>query len=139
RYLQYQILNRSFIDIVDGTTFGSKMPRASWEALSGMPVVVPSIAEQLAIATFLDRETAKIDALISDQERLLALLAEKRQAAISNAVTKGLNPDAPKKDSGVQWLGEMPAHWDTVPLRYVSKIGNGSTPSRNHPAYWAET
>ena len=70
------------------------------------------MSEQSAIATFLDRETGKIDALIAEQEKLLTLLAEKRQATISHAVTRGLNPSAPMKDSGVPWLGEVPAHWD---------------------------
>jgi type I restriction enzyme S subunit len=74
-------------------------------------VPVPPFHEQPLIATFLDRETAKIDALIAEQQRLIELLQEKRQAVISQAVTKGLNPDAPMKDSGVEWLGEVPAHW----------------------------
>lgn len=126
RFLQYQILNRSFIDVVDGTTFGSKMPRASWEALAGMPVVVPSIAEQCAISAFLDHETQKTDALIAEQERLLSLLAEKRQAVISNAVTKGLNPNAPMKDSGVQWLGEVPAHWQVLPIKAIGLLRGGA-------------
>ena len=78
---------------------------------SRMPVFLPPKEEQTAIATFLDRETAKIDALIAEQEKLIALLAEKRQATISHAVTRGLNPDAPMKDSGVAWLGEVPTHW----------------------------
>ncbi len=69
-------------------------------------------AEQAAIAAFLDRETAKIDALVAEQQRLIELLKEKRQAVISHAVTKGLNPDAPMKPSGIEWLGEVPAHWD---------------------------
>jgi type I restriction enzyme S subunit len=72
----------------------------------------PPEAEQDAIAAFLDRETARIDALIDEQQKLIALLAEKRQATISHAVTKGLDPNAPKKDSGVAWLGEVPAHWE---------------------------
>ena len=67
--------------------------------------------EQSAIAKFLDRETAKIDALVTEQKRLIELLKEKRQAVISHAVTKGLNPNAPMKDSGVEWLGEVPEHW----------------------------
>lgn len=71
----------------------------------------PPLIEQSAISDFLDRETAKIDALIAEQEKLLTLLAEKRQATISHAVTKGLNPDVPMKDSGVEWLGEVPEHW----------------------------
>lgn len=88
--------------------------------------VPPSIEEQTAIAAFLDRETAKIDALIAEQEKLIALLAEKRQATISHAVTRGLNPDAPMKDSGVAWLGEVPAHWEVRSISSLStKITNG--------------
>ena len=85
----------------------------------------PPIAEQVSIIAFLDRETAKIDALVAEQERLIALLKEKRQAVISHAVTKGLNPNAPMKDSGIEWLGEIPAHWETLPLKAVS-IGEGA-------------
>ena len=84
--------------------------------------VVPPLDEQSVIATFLDRETAKIDALIAEQEKLIALLAEKRQATISHAVTRGLNPDAPMKDSGVPWLGEVPAHWQTGPLKRFAEV-----------------
>lgn len=78
---------------------------------------LPPISEQREIATFLDRETAKIDALIAEQERLIDLLDEKRQAVISQAVTKGLNPAASMKDSGVEWMGRVPAHWDLGPLK----------------------
>ena len=67
---------------------------------------------KLAIAAFLDRETAKIDALVAEQRRLIELLKEKRQAVISHAVTKGLNPHAPMKPSGIEWLGDVPEHWD---------------------------
>ena len=136
RFAQYQLLNRTFIDIVDGSTFGSKMPRASWEFVSSMPLVIPPMAEQTAITAFLDRETAKIDALVAEQEKLIALLQEKRQAVISHAVTKGLNPDAPMKDSGVDWLGEVPAHWGVSALSYLSSIETGSTPDRAVPRYW---
>ena len=81
--------------------------------------------EQAAIATFLDRETAKIDALVAEQETLMALLKEKRQAVISHAVTKGLDTKALTKDSGVEWLGKVPAHWTTPALymRYSSDLG----------------
>jgi len=92
---------------------------------SRMPVLLPPKEEQTAIAAFLDRETAKIDALITEQEKLIALLAEKRQATISHAVTRGLNPDAPMKDSGVAWLGEVPAHWEVKPLRYCIDYQEG--------------
>lgn len=84
-----------------------------------MPMVVPSEGEQSSIAAFLDRETAKIDALIAEQENLIALLAEKRQATISHAVTRGLNSDAPMKSSGVGWLGEVPAHWVVCQVRRI--------------------
>ncbi len=117
RFAQYQILNREFIAIVDGSTFGSKMPRASWEFVGGMKVTTPPLPEQTRIAAFLDQETAKIDALVAEQERLMALLKEKRQAVISHAVTKGLNPQAALKPSGIEWLGDVPAHWETGPLK----------------------
>ena len=97
--------------------------------------VVP-LDEQKAIAVFLDRETAKIDALIAEQEKLIALLAEKRQATISHAVTKGLDPKAPMKDSGVAWLGDVPAHWDVRPLKHLVQLKSGGTPSKENPAYW---
>jgi len=78
---------------------------------SRMQVLLPSVSEQTQIARFLDHETGKIDGLIAEQEKLIELLKEKRQATISHAVTKGLNPDVPLKDSGVEWLGEVPEHW----------------------------
>lgn len=79
-------------------------------------VDLPTRAEQDVIVSFLDRETAEIDAFIADQEELIGLLTERREATITHAVTKGLNPSAPMKDSGVKWLGEIPAHWTTRPL-----------------------
>lgn len=88
-------------------------------------VFVPSPNEQRAIAGFLDRETAKIDALVAKKERLIALLQEKRTALISHAVTKGLNPDVKMKDSGVEWLGEVPEHWEIIRTRYLCKMTTG--------------
>lgn len=84
-----------------------------------LPVVMPPQPERQAIVSFLTRETAKIDALVAEQEKLIALLKEKRQAVISHAVTKGLDPSVPMKDSGVEWLGEVPAHWEVRALRRV--------------------
>lgn len=86
----------------------------------------PPLREQAAIATFLDRETAKIDALVAEQQRLIEMLKEKRQAVISQAVTKGLDPKVPMKESGVEWLGQIPAHWQTRTIAKASvKITNG--------------
>lgn len=134
RFAQYQILNREFIAIVDGSTFGSKMPRASWEFVGGMKLTTPPLAEQTRIAEFLDRETAKIDGLVAEQRRLMALLKEKRQAVISHAVTKGLNPRATLQPTGIEWLGDVPAHWDVLSLRRCSsRVHTGGTPSTEPP------
>jgi len=80
--------------------------------------------------------SAGLVCLIAEQQRLIELLQEKRQAVISHAVTKGLNPDAPMKDSGIEWLGEMPEHWDVTRFKRIAAVGNGSTPSRERPDYW---
>ncbi|WP_321404475.1 restriction endonuclease subunit S [Maridesulfovibrio sp.] len=88
--------------------------------LRRMPILCPPFEEQAQIAAFLDHETAKIDRLIEKQEKLIELLKEKRQAVISHAVTKGLDPDVEMKDSGVEWLGEIPAHWEVKRLKQIS-------------------
>lgn len=93
---------------------------------------VPSEAEQTQIARFLDHETARIDALIEEQQRLIELLKEKRQAVISHAVTKGLAPTVPMKDSGVEWLGEVPAHWVVGPLRWYATIQGGIAKGKDY-------
>ena len=90
--------------------------------LKRLPTLLPPKKEQIAITSFLDRETTKIDALVAEQEKLIALLKEKRQAVISHAVTKGLDPDVPMKDSGIEWLGEVPAHWEVAPLKRFAGV-----------------
>ena len=102
---------------------------------TGLFPVAP-IGEQRAIADFLDRETAKIDALVAKKERLIELLQEKRTALITRAVTRGLDPNVPMKDSGVEWLGEIPAHWDVMPFgRLVRHIEQGWSPvAEDRPA-----
>lgn len=105
------------------------------EKVASVPVYFPSPAEQTAIAAFLDRETGKIDALIEAQTRLIELLKEKRQAVISHAVTKGLNPDAPMKDSGIEWLGQVPAHWEVATAKRVADV---YVPQRNKPTLNSE-
>ena len=97
----------------------------NYSSMSAITLALPTTSEQLAIANFLDRETAKIDALIAEQQRLIELLQEKRQAVISHAVTKGLNANAPMKDSGVEWLGEVPEPWRVMPLRWAAKCCSG--------------
>ena len=91
------------------------------EAFTHIDLLIPSIDEQQKIVSFLDTETARIDKLISKQEKLIKLLEEQRKSIISYAVTKGLNPNAPMKDSGVEWLGEVPEHWDVYPFWHLFK------------------
>ena len=98
-------------------------PGLASDVISELRIVVPPLDEQRAIAAFLDRETAKIDALVEEQRRLIALLKEKRQAVISHAVTKGLDPTAPMKPSGIEWLGDVPAHWEVAPLKRLTAPG----------------
>ena len=136
RFLGYQLRSREVISIIDGSTFGSKMPRASWDFVGSMPTPLPPVGEQVSIVAFLDRETAKIDALVEEQRRLIELLKEKRQAVISQAVTKGLNPNVPMKDSGVEWLGLVPAHWVVMPIRSAARLESGHTPSRSRSDWW---
>jgi type I restriction enzyme S subunit len=93
---------------------------------SRMPVLTPTLEEQMAIESFLDHETTKIEALIFEQRHLIDVLKEKRQVVISEAVSKGLNPDARMKSSGIEWLGDVPAHWEVIPLRYLCDIQTGS-------------
>ena len=85
-----------------------------------MRIPVPPLVQQRAIADYLDRETARLDALVAAKERVLRLLAEKRRALITRAVTRGLDPNVPLRDSGIPWLGEIPAHWKVVQLKFVS-------------------
>ncbi|KDN29651.1 restriction endonuclease subunit S [Vibrio fortis] len=94
----------------------------NYSEMKNILLAVPTEDEQQKIANFLDHETAKIDTLITKQEKLIELLKEKRQAVISHAVTKGLNPQAPMKDSGVEWLGEVPEHWGVVKCGYLGNL-----------------
>lgn len=110
RYLAY-LLRAYDLTKVFYSMGGGLRQSMKFSDMKRMPMVIPSREEQVFITDFLDRETSKIDALIVEQEKLIALLAEKRQATISHAVTRGLDPDAPMKDSGVAWLGAVPAHW----------------------------
>ena len=96
--------------------------------LGTIAVPIPPLPEQTAIASFLYHETAKIDALIAEQQRLIELLKEKRQAVISHAVTKGLNPHVRMKDSGVEWLGEVPEHWEVMSFRNFADVVRGASP-----------
>jgi type I restriction enzyme S subunit len=129
-FLKYALQEEHFIQEVISRSTGVSYPAINASDIGRVLVCFPSRDEQLAIASFLNRETAKIDALIAEQQRLIELLQEKRQAVISHAVTKGLNPHAPMKDSGVEWLGEVPEHWEVKQVRHLIKsLTQGTSPS----------
>ncbi len=132
RYLFYRLQESVFMSIaISNMTGAGGLRRVPADTINNYSIAIPAKSEQEQISSFLDHETAKIDTLIEKQQRLIELLTEKRQAVISHAVTKGLNPDVPMKDSGVEWLGEVPAHWELPKLiQQTSRIGDGlhSTP-----------
>lgn len=119
RFYRYFFKSNPFITALQSTTDSLRDGKSiTFEQFGDIPLVLPSTDEQQKIAQFLDHETAKIDTLIEKQQRLIELLKEKRQAVISHAVTKGLNPNAPMKDSGVEWLGEVPEHWRVCAIKH---------------------
>ena len=128
KYLYYQLDRSPYFLMFDD---GSNQTHLSNNTYKKYPVLLPTEDEQEKISSFLDHETAKIDTLIEKQQRLIELLTEKRQAVISHAVTKGLNPNVPMKDSGVEWLGEVPGHWETLKLKHIGEAKNGLTYSPN--------
>jgi type I restriction enzyme S subunit len=111
-----------FVDQVIARSTGVSYPAINASELVAIPVPVPPLPEQTQIAAFLDRETAKIDTLVAEQRRLMELLKEKRQAVISHAVTRGLNPNAPMKPSGIEWLGDVPEHWEVQPIKRIVSV-----------------
>ena len=124
-----------FLQSLDYTIYitGSAQPKLSREKLGEVIVLYPSLEEQTQIANFLDHETAKIDSLIEKQQQLIELLKEKRQAVISHAVTKGLNINALMKDSGVEWLGQVPEHWTVSRYKYcTSRVVVGIAEAATH-------
>ncbi|MEQ9497935.1 MAG: restriction endonuclease subunit S [Deltaproteobacteria bacterium] len=125
RYLFYASRSTSFLNQINADAIQSTIGNFNAEKYGNIRVWVPPFEQQRAIADFLDRKTAAIDALIDKKRKLLDLLAEKRAALINHAVTKGLNPDAPMKGSGIPWIGEIPTHWAVAPLnsRYSVQLG----------------
>ena len=126
RWLYYLLLSLR----LDAFSKDSAVPGLSREDAYERRVVLPPLPEQQAIADFLDRKTAQIDTLIEKKQRQIELLQEQRTALINQAVTKGLDPSVPMKDSGIEWLGEIPMHWDVIKGKYIFSIESGSAPSQ---------
>ncbi len=136
RYCKYALREPAFLAEVEKRSVGVSYPAINASDLASIPVPVHSLAQQRAIADYLDRETARIDTLIAAKEKLLGLLAEKRRALITRAVTRGLDPTGPLRDSGIPWLGQIPAHWAVQRLRFhLYRIEQGWSPQcENSPA-----
>ncbi|MDY0207227.1 MAG: restriction endonuclease subunit S, partial [Pseudomonas sp.] len=137
-YLYYWL--QAFRQDIVNLASGGGQPNINQEVVASLKISCPAKSEQKIIVSFLDNETAKIDTLIDKQQQLIQLLKEKRQAAISHAVTKGLNPNAPMRDSGVEWLGEVPEHWDVTYIKHLSIVKRGASPRPiDDPRYFDES
>lgn len=133
RFLYYYLVSGRNVDQMNSMIHGSALKRMTINKIESLKITFPSFEEQQKIADFLDHETVKIDTLIAKQEKLIELLKEKRQAVISHAVTRGLNPNVPMKDSGVEWLGNVPEHWNVAGFKkYIESIVDyrGKTPNK---------
>lgn len=122
RYLFYLMLSDSFTDDINSSTYGAKMPRVSSEYILTLGCAVPLITEQEAIANYLDAVTSKIDDAIAQQQKMIDLLNERKQIIINNAVTKGLNPNVKMKPSGIDWIGDIPVHWEVKKIKYIANV-----------------
>ena len=139
RFLFYASMGDAFRRLGEAEMYGAGgQKRVPDSFIENLRHPLPPLPEQRAIAAFLDRETAKIDALVAKKERLIELLQEKRTALVTQAVTKGLDPDVQMKDSGITWLGGIPAHWDVQRTKYSARLESGHTPSRQNAEYWQD-
>ena len=125
-YLKYLLLSYPFISVVDGSTYGAKMPRANWDFISHLVLPCPPKTEQVIIAAFLDRKVSQIDATIAEKEQMLEDLKAYRSAIISEAVTKGLDKNVEMKDSGIEWCREIPKHWNVQKIKFLSNMLSGT-------------
>lgn len=130
----YYLLDRILIHNSNENIYGAKI--LNQELIKASKLIVPSKEEQTTISNYLDQKTTQIDDLIAKKERLIQLLEEERTAIINQAVTKGLDPSVPMKDSGIEWLGEIPEHWNHSSLKWYSKIYSGGTPSKDVEEFW---
>ena len=123
-----------------GTKFSVRLdinPKLMNNMMAKIPIVIPPKSEQTSIANFLDLKTSEIDEIIADKKRLLELYEEEKTAIINQAVTKGIDPDAPMKDSGIEWLGEIPEHWEVKKINWsFENIGSGTTPKADNQLYY---
>lgn len=136
-FMKYMLLSHNFTVEADGSTYGAKMPRVSYEFVGNLKWAMPPLSEQRTIASYLDHKVGKIDALISEKEKMVEDLKAYRLSLITETVTKGLNKEVKMKDSGVEWIKKIPATWTTVLLKRCATIMTGGTPSTDIDRYWA--
>lgn len=136
RYVAYWTESNHYWDQVNTSVVQSTIQNFSASKYGELRLPVPALDLQSVIADYLDRETAKLDVLIATKERLLRLMAEKHRATFTNAVTHGLDPNALLRDSGIPWLGEIPAHWKIIALRFLVDFTSGATPETGRAEYW---
>ena len=137
-YLFWLLINKGFIDTIDSMTYGVKMPRTSWNQIGSIAVPVPPKAEQQAIAAFLDKECAAIDAAAETLETQISTLERYRASVIHEAVTRGLDPAAPTKPSGIEWFDHIPETWQVTRVTNVAERHSGHTPNKETPQYWED-
>ena len=118
-YLEQLLRSKPVIDAIDSSTFGAKMPRADWQFIGDLLFPLPPIPEQAAIVRYLDHVDRRIRPYVSAKQKLIALLEEERQAIVNQAVTRGLDPNVRLKPSGVEWLGDVPEHWQVGPVKHA--------------------
>ena len=136
-YLEQLLRSKPVIDAIDSSTFGAKMPRADWQFIGDLLFPLPPIPEQRAIVRYLDYVDRRIRRYVGTKRKLIALLEEEKQAVISQAVTRGLDPSVRLKLSGVEWLGDVPEHWGRCRLRNVVSVV--TTGSRGWSSYASDT
>lgn len=127
KYVKWLFLSNGFTEIANSSTDGAKMPRVSSDFIRNLEYYLPPLCEQTAIAAYLDVQTAKIDALIAEKQKQVEELRAYRTSLITETVTRGLNPDAPLRHSGIDWLGDIPEHWKLSKLKFIGEARNGLT------------
>lgn len=139
RFLFYLTIAHDFRSFGEAEMLGAGgQKRVPEDFLKDWRAPLPPLETQQRVARFLDEKTAQIDGLIEKKGVLLERLAERRQALMTHTVTKGLNPNCPKKRSGIDWLGDIPAHWAVLPVKRVAKLESGHTPDKKIDAYWED-
>jgi len=118
-FLHYILLSPNLVADINASTYGSKMPRANWNYIGSCAIPFPSLSEQRAIVSYLDNKVSKIDTYISTAEKKIAALDELKQVTIADAVTHGINPNVPMKDSGIPWIGMVPEHWKLTRIKFL--------------------